>query len=127
MAALSEDLLECRSVTEYSDAAARNVYTPVSKFGFAVDDGSGDQVFGANVSAGGGSPVRRRKFGKILKLRENGFLTDFNTLPLHVERDGLYPEIWNAKYMEPSFAAKPFMATFDTNKPVNEGKVFRRV
>lgn len=105
-------------------------YHPESKYGWAVDDGSGDQVYGAEVNIGApssGATIRRRKFGKILKLRENGLLTDFNTLPGHVQRDGVYPEVWDAKYKEPSFEAKPFMATFDTNKPVNQGAVLRTV
>lgn len=115
-----------RNVDQYSQARVSGKYNPVSKYGWADDDGSGDQVFGTAVQSGGTS-VRRRKFGKILKLRENGLLTDFNTLPNHVKRDEVYPEIWNAKYMEPSFQAKPFMATFDTNQPVNQGRVFRTV
>lgn len=120
-------LLCCRNVPEYSQAIEAGLYTPVSKYGWANDDGSGSQVFGVAVQTSGGTPIRRRKFGKILKLQENGLLTDFNTLPGYVKRDEVYPEIWNAKYMEPSFEARPFMATFDTNQPVNQGAVIRTV
>jgi hypothetical protein len=92
-----------------------------------INDYVCSQVFGSIAYMNGGTPIRRRKFGKILKLRENGLLTDFNTLPNHVERDGLYKEAFDAKYFEPTFEAKPFMATFDTNQIVNQGKVFRTV
>eukprot|EP00892_Ulva_mutabilis_P004823 jgi/Ulvmu1/2712/UM014_0168.1 len=116
-----------RDVAEYRAAIDQGRYSPVSKFGWAVDDGSGNQVFGAEVMSSSGARIRRRKFGKILKLRENGLLADFNTLPSHVQRDSVYPEVWDAKYSEPSFEAKPFMATFDTNQPVNQGAVIRTI
>lgn len=114
----------CRNVAEYAAAAAAGKYTPETKFGWAPDDGSGNQVLGNSVA---GTGVFRRKFGKVLKLAEAGLLADFRVLPGHVERDGIYTDIFDAKYFEPTFEAKPFMATFDTNQPVNEGGVFRQV
>ena len=117
----------CRAVPEYAAAATRGDYTPAAKFGWASDDGSGDQVFGTQVDAGGGQLVRRRKFGKILKLQEAGLLAAFSQLPGDVQRDGMYRDIFDAKYFEATLEAKPFMATFDTNQPVNEGEVFRTV
>lgn len=98
-------------------------YTPAVKYGWAQDDGTGsDQVYGRSVAPS----VRRRKFGTILKLRGK-HLTEFNTLPHHVEKEGLYREAFDAKYFEPTFEAKPYMATFDTNKAVNEGAVIRTI
>ena len=113
---------------EYAAAAASGSYTPATKFGWSDDDGSGGQVFGGSITVDGGArTVRRRKFGKVLKLRENGLITDYNTLPNNVQQDGMYTDIFDAKYFEPTFEAKPFMATFDTNQPVNQGAVFRTV
>jgi hypothetical protein len=115
-------------VTEYADAEMRGAWTPAVKFGWADDDGSGDQVFGNVVDTGDPARmVRRRKFGKILKLRENGLITGFNTLPNDVQRDGMYAETFDGKYFEPSFQASPYMASFDTNQPVNQGATFRTV
>ena len=73
------------------DNLGNPVYSPAVKYGWADDDGSGDQVFGKAVATAFG-PKRRRKFGKILSLRENGLITGFNTLPSHVERDMLYKD-----------------------------------
>jgi hypothetical protein len=122
----------CRSVPEYIsaskrlNAAGKPVWTPAVKFGWADDDGSGDQVFGKNVSTSRGMK-RRRKFGKILNLRENGLITGFNTLPNHVQRDMLFKEVFDQKYFEPTLEARPYMASFDTNQMVNQGQVFRVV
>jgi hypothetical protein len=116
-----------RDNAAYSAAIDRGSFVPEVKWGWAVDDGSGDQVFGDLVYTRGTDKIRRRKFGKILKLKENGLITDFGTLPNDVERDGLYPEAFDAKYFEPTFEAAPFMATFDTNKPVNIGGIYRTV
>lgn len=121
-----------RNVPEYQAAESRvdgngdPLWTPAVKYGWAEDDGSGDQVFGAPVVTALGTK-RRRKFGKILKLRENGLITGFNTLPNHVERDMLYKEAFDQKYFEPTLEARPFMASFDTNQLVNQGQVFRVV
>ena len=108
------------------DNLGNPVYSPAVKYGWADDDGSGDQVFGKAVATAFG-PKRRRKFGKILSLRENGLITGFNTLPSHVERDMLYKEVFDQKYFEPTLEARPFMASFDTNQVVNQGQVFRVV
>jgi hypothetical protein len=70
---------------------------------------------------------RRRKFGRILSLRENGLITGFNTLPGFVQRDLLFKEAFDQKYFEPTLEARPFMASFDTNQMVNQGQVFRVV
>lgn len=117
-----------RNVAEYArlDELGNPVWSPAVKFGWADDDGSGDQVFGKEVTTSLGTK-RRRKFGKILKLRENGLITGFNTLPNHVERDKLYKEAFDQKYFEPTLEARPFMASFDTNQVVNQGQVFRVV
>jgi hypothetical protein len=122
----------CRNVPEYSSASHRlnatgfPLWTPAVKFGWADDDGSGKQVFGKFVNTTRGMK-RRRKFGRILSLRENGLITGFNTLPNHVQRDMLYKEVFDQKYFEPTLEARPFMASFDTNQIVNQGQVFRVV
>jgi hypothetical protein len=121
-----------RNVPEYSNASLRlnasgfPLWTPAVKFGWADDDGSGDQVFGKFINTTLGMK-RRRKFGRILSLRENGLITGFNTLPNHVQRDMLYKEVFDQKYFEPTLEARPFMASFDTNQIVNKGQVFRVV
>jgi hypothetical protein len=122
----------CRNVPEYANASLRlnatgsALWTPAVKFGWADDDGSGNQVFGKFINTTLGMK-RRRKFGRILSLRENGLITGFNTLPNHVERDMLYKEVFDQKYFEPTLEARPFMASFDTNQIVNQGRVFRVV
>jgi hypothetical protein len=118
---------DCSSISEYSAAASRGLYAPETKFGWSDDDGSGAQVFGTNVDVGGGRTVRRRKFGKVLKLQEAGLIANFHSLPLGMDRDGMYRDIFDSKYFEPTLDAKPYMATFDTNQPVNQGQVFRTV
>jgi len=114
-------------VPEYAAAMERDPsYVPQTKFGWAVDDGSGNQVFGRAVD-GYDAPVRRRKFGKVLRLKEAGLLAEFNLLPNNVPRDEVYTSSFDAKYFEPTFDSKPYMASFHPLRDVNDGEVFHTI
>lgn len=119
--------LLCRSVAQYRAAEITYGHKPQNKFGWGIDDSSGPQVYGNTVNTTSSNIVKRRKFGRILKLKEAGLLAEFNLLPNNVERDTVSTTSFDAKYFEATFNARPYMASFHPLRAVNKGEVFHNI